>query len=32
LASIVYVLVAVAFFNDYFREAPRNLKEIISSL
>jgi hypothetical protein len=32
VGSIVYVLLAVVFFNDHFREAPRNLKEIISSL
>jgi hypothetical protein len=32
LGFIVYVLLAVAFFNDSFRIAPRNLKGIISSL
>ncbi|MDQ3843629.1 MAG: DUF4395 domain-containing protein [Bacteroidota bacterium] len=30
--SVVYVLLAVLFFNDHFRVAPRNLKEIINSL
>ncbi|HYE54298.1 MAG TPA: DUF4395 domain-containing protein, partial [Chitinophagaceae bacterium] len=30
--SIVYVLLAVVFFNDHFRAAPRHLKEILSSL
>ena len=28
---IVFVLLAMAFFNDYFNVAPRNLKEIINS-
>lgn len=32
LVSIVYVLLAIMFFNDQFRAAPKNLKEIISSL
>jgi hypothetical protein len=30
LASIAFVLLAILFFNDQFRAAPRNLKEIIS--
>jgi hypothetical protein len=29
---LVYVLLAVVFFNDHFRAAPRNLKGIFSSL
>lgn len=32
VGSIVYVLLAIAFFNDYFRVAPKNLKEIINFL
>ena len=30
--SIVFVLLAIIFFNDQFREAPKNLKEIVRSL
>ena len=30
--SVVYLLLAIAFFNDYFRAAPRALKEIINRL
>jgi hypothetical protein len=29
---IMYVLLAITFFNDHFRVAPRNLKEVINSL
>lgn len=32
LALIVYVILAIIFFNDHFSEKPRNLWEIISSL
>jgi hypothetical protein len=32
LGFIVYVLLAIDFFNDHFHVAPRNLKEIINSL
>ena len=32
LVSIVYILLAIRFFNDQLRAAPKNLKEIISSL
>jgi len=28
---IAYILLTIAFFNDYFHVAPRNLKEIINS-
>ena len=31
LCFIVYILLAIVFFNDYFHVAPRNLKEIINS-
>lgn len=31
LGAIVYVLLAIVFFNDHFRVAPRNLKEIVAS-
>jgi hypothetical protein len=30
LSSILYLLLAILFFNDQFRAAPKNLKEIIS--
>lgn len=30
--TLVYILLAILFFNDHFREAPRNLKEIINAL
>lgn len=30
--SVAYVVLAIVFFNDRFRVAPKNLKEIISSL
>lgn len=32
VGTLVYILLTVLFFNDHFREAPRNLKEIIHSL
>jgi hypothetical protein len=32
LGSIVFVLLTIMFFNDQFRAAPKNLKEIVSSL
>jgi len=32
LVTIVYILLAISFFNDRFRIAPTNLKEIINSL
>lgn len=28
-ASVLYVLLAILFFNSYLREAPRNLKDIV---
>jgi len=31
LCSIMYVLLAILFFNDQFRTAPKNLKEIFNS-
>jgi hypothetical protein len=31
LGSIIFILLTVIFFNDHFRIAPRNLKEIVSS-
>ena len=32
VCSIVYVLLAIIFFNDQLRAVPKNLKEIINSL
>jgi hypothetical protein len=32
IGSILYVLLAIMFFNDQFRAAPKNLMEIINSL
>jgi hypothetical protein len=32
IGFIVYVLLAIAFFNDHFRKAPTNLKAIINSV
>jgi hypothetical protein len=32
ICTIVYVLMAILFFNDYLREAPKSLKEIIKLL
>ncbi len=32
VGSIVYVVLAVLFFNEHFRVAPKHLKEIINSL
>lgn len=32
VGALAYILLVVLFFNDHFREAPRNLKEIINAL
>jgi hypothetical protein len=32
LCFIVYILLAITFFNNYFHVAPRNLKEVINSI
>jgi len=31
LGSVFYILLAIVFFNDQFRAAPKNLKDIINS-
>jgi len=32
LGTILYIFLAIIFFNDQFRVAPKNLKEVINSL